>query len=125
MPVARRHHVQVCLRERVDVVVLAFGGNRTIVRELRDAGVSVLVLVGTEDQACAAVEWGADGLIAQGREAGGHLVGTVAALEFLPRVLPIAGSRPVLLAGGIADATDTAAALAEGAAAVVAGTGSC
>ncbi|KZM74731.1 NAD(P)H-dependent flavin oxidoreductase [Nocardia terpenica] len=122
MPFARRHHVRVCLEEHVDVVVLAFGGNRAVVQELREAGAFVLVLVGTEEQARAAVAWGADGLIAQGREAGGHLVGTVAALEFLPRVLPIAGSRPVLLAGGIANATDTAAALAEGAAGVVAGT---
>lgn len=122
MPFARRHHVQVCLREHVDVVVLAFGGDRAVTRELREAGAFVLVLVGTEDQARAAVGWGADGLIAQGREAGGHLVGTAAASDFLPRVLPIAGKRPVLLAGGIADASDTAAALSDGAAAVVAGT---
>jgi nitronate monooxygenase len=122
MRFTRRHHVEVCVRERVDVVVVAFGGNRAVVRELRGAGVFVFAMVGTEDEARTAVEWGVDRLIAQGRESGGHLVGTVAALEFLPRVLPIADSRPVLLAGGIATGADTAAALAAGASGVVAGT---
>jgi NAD(P)H-dependent flavin oxidoreductase YrpB (nitropropane dioxygenase family) len=122
MSFTRRRHLRVCLAERVDIVVVAFGGNAVLVRELRQAGVFVLVQVGTEDQARTAVGWGADGLIAQGREAGGHVVGTVAALSFLPRVLPIAEGRPVLLAGGIATAADTAAALSGGATAVVAGT---
>lgn len=122
MPFVRRHHVRVCLEERIDAVVVAFGGDAALVRQLRDAGIFVLVQVGTEGQARVAVAWGTDGLIAQGREAGGHLVGTVAALGFLPRVLPIADGRPVLLAGGVATASDTTAALAEGASAVVAGT---
>lgn len=122
MPFARRPHVRICLQERVDIVVVAFGGTEALVRELRDAGVFVVMMVGTENQARTAVAWGSDGLIAQGREAGGHLVGTVAALNFLPRMLPIAGGRPVLLAGGVATASDTTTALAESAAAVVAGT---
>jgi NAD(P)H-dependent flavin oxidoreductase YrpB (nitropropane dioxygenase family) len=122
MPFARRRHLRICLERRVDLVILAFGGSQAVVGELRDAGVFVLMMVGTEDQARTAVDWGVDGLIAQGREAGGHLVGTVPALNFLPRVLPIAAGRPVLLAGGIATASDTTAALAAGAVAVVAGT---
>ena len=121
MPIARRRHVEVCLAERVDVVVVAFGGSVELVRELRAAGAFTLVMVGTEKQARLAVAWDADGLIAQGREAGGHVVGTVAAPEFLPRALAIADGRSVLLAGGIATAEDTALALALGARAVVAG----
>lgn len=122
MPFARRHHVRACLDARVDVVVPAFGGDERLAGELRDAGIFVLMMVGDEQQARTAVAWGVDGLIAQGREAGGHLVGTALAREFLPRALAVAQGRPVLLAGGIADATDTAAALSAGAAAVVAGT---
>jgi NAD(P)H-dependent flavin oxidoreductase YrpB (nitropropane dioxygenase family) len=79
-------------------------------------------MVGSEDQARSAVGWGADGLIAQGAEAGGHLCGTTEALELLPRALAAADGRPVLLAGGIATASDTDAALAAGAGGVVAGT---
>lgn len=122
MPIVRRAQIEVCLAERVDVAVIAFGGNAALVRELRQAGVFVLVMVGTENQARLAIGWGADGLIAQGREAGGHVVGTMPALDFLPHALAIAAGRPVLLAGGIATAEDTATALAHGASAIVAGT---
>jgi nitronate monooxygenase len=80
------------------------------------------VMVGNEAQARAAVAAGADGLIAQGREAGGHLVGTMPALDFLPHALRAAGRRPVFLAGGIATAADTRAALDAGASGVIAGT---
>ncbi|PPJ35805.1 nitronate monooxygenase [Nocardia nova] len=121
MPFARRHHVRACLDARVDAVVVAFGGDAALVGELQDAGIFVLTMVGTEEQTRTAVAWGVDGLIAQGREAGGHLVGTVPALDFLPRAVALAEGRPVLLAGGVAVAADTASALAAGAAAVVAG----
>jgi NAD(P)H-dependent flavin oxidoreductase YrpB (nitropropane dioxygenase family) len=101
---------------------VAFGGDRELVDELGAAGVFVLVMVGTQDQARRAIQWGADGLIAQGGEAGGHLSGTTDALRFLPRAIAIANGRPVLLAGGIATGADTRAALSAGADGVVAGT---
>ncbi len=122
MPFVHRRHIDTCIDRRIDVAVVAFGGDAAFVRQLRDSGIFVLVMVGTEEQARTAVAWGADGLIAQGAEAGGHLAGTTPALEFLPRATAIADDRPVLLAGGIATAADTAAALAVGAAGVVAGT---
>jgi nitronate monooxygenase len=118
----RRGHVSLCIRAGVDVAVVAFGGDRQLVAELSEAGIFVLVMVGSEDQARSAVAWGADGLIAQGDEAGGHLCGTTKALELLPRALAAADGRPVLLAGGIATASDTNAALSAGADGVVAGT---
>lgn len=122
MPFVHRGHVEACLRTRVDVAVLFYGGDGHLVERLHGAGVFVLVQVGTEHQARRAFEWGADGLIAQGREAGGHLVGVEPALDFLPRALAVAQGRPVLLAGGIASSADTRTALAAGASAVVAGT---
>jgi NAD(P)H-dependent flavin oxidoreductase YrpB (nitropropane dioxygenase family) len=124
MPFIRPQHVEVCVRQRIDVAVVAFGGDRELVGRLRDCGAVVFVMVGTESQARSALEgWGADGLVAQGDESGGHLTGCEPALEFLPTALSVAGSdRPVLLAGGIADAADTRAALDAGAAGVVSGT---
>ncbi|OBG20554.1 nitronate monooxygenase [Mycobacterium sp. 852002-51057_SCH5723018] len=122
MHFVNRHHVAVCVQSRVDAVVLAFGEKRRLVEHLRGAGIFVFVMVGTETQARAAVAWGADGLIAQGREAGGHLVGTMPALEFLPHALAAAGNRPVFVAGGIATGADTGAALTAGATGVIAGT---
>ncbi|MDI3313010.1 MAG: nitronate monooxygenase [Mycobacterium sp.] len=121
-PFLRRSHVATCVDTGVDVVVLAFGGSRRLVGHLRDAGIFVFVMVGTPAQARQAVGWGADGLIAQGREAGGHLVGTMPALEFLPQARAVAVGRPVLLAGGIATGADTRAALDAGADGVIAGT---
>ncbi|WP_102144246.1 NAD(P)H-dependent flavin oxidoreductase [Mycobacterium hubeiense] len=122
MPFLRRSHVEACVESRIDVAVLAFGGDHALVRELTEAGVFVFVMVGTEGQARAAVHWGAAGLIAQGSEAGGHLSGDTPASELLPRALKIAEDRIVLVAGGIACAHDTAAALSAGAGGVVAGT---
>jgi NAD(P)H-dependent flavin oxidoreductase YrpB (nitropropane dioxygenase family) len=82
----------------------------------------VVQTVGTADQAQRAVADGADGLIVQGIEAGGHLFGVERAADALPRVLACAGDAPVLLAGGIADGADARRALDGGAVAVVAGT---
>src|SRR5262249_12775428 len=122
MPFVRRSHVAVCIDARVDVVVVAFGGDREVIERLHDAGIFIFVMVGTEAQARDAISWGADGLIAQGREAGGHLVGIMPALDFLPRARAVASQRPVFLAGGIATGADTRAALDAGADGVIAGT---
>jgi NAD(P)H-dependent flavin oxidoreductase YrpB (nitropropane dioxygenase family) len=66
---------------------------------------------------------GADAVIAQGVEAGGHTRGTAPALEVLDRVLGAVGRVvPVVVAGGIASTGDVRTALDAGAAAVVAGT---
>ena len=122
MPFVRRSHVDICVDERIDVAVLAFGIDRAMIARLAEVGVFVLVMVGTERQADTAIAMGADGLIAQGCEAGGHIAGDTEALTFLPAARRIAAGRPVLLAGGIANANDTRAALAAGADGVVAGT---
>lgn len=122
MPFVRRGHVEVCVQTRIDVVVIAFGTDRAMVRWLSEQGAFVFVMVGSEEQARRAFVCGANGLIAQGCEAGGHIAGTTPALTLLPRALEVARGRPVLLAGGIAAAEDTGAALAAGAAGVVAGT---
>lgn len=122
MHFVRRSHVAVCVQERVDVAVVAFGGDHGVVEQLRDAGIFVFVMVGTSAAAREAIGWGADGLIAQGREAGGHLVGTMPALDFLPQARAAAGGRPVFVAGGIATGADSRRALDAGADGVIAGT---
>ena len=122
MPFLRRSHVEACVESRINVAVMAFGMNRDLLRRLSEHGVFVFVMVGTDEQARHAVACGADGLIAQGCEAGGHIAGDTPALAFLPRALEVARGRPVLLAGGIAESADTSAALAAGADGAVAGT---
>jgi nitronate monooxygenase len=78
--------------------------------------------VGTRAEAKRAVAEGADGLVVQGIEAGGHLVGVEPALVALERIRDLAAGRPIALAGGIADASDVRRALDAGADAAVAGT---
>lgn len=78
---------------------------------------------GSVAEAQAAKAAGADAVIAQGVESGGHVRGTVPALELLARVRSALGADyPVLLAGGIAEQVDVVQALDAGAAAAVAGT---
>jgi nitronate monooxygenase len=122
VPFAKRAHAEACIAAGADCVVLFCGFAPEIVRRLREAGVLVLHQVGNLAQAKRALAEGADGLIAQGREAGGHLLGEQPALDFLARALEIAPAKPVLVAGGIADGEDVRRALDAGAAAAVSGT---
>jgi len=122
MPFASKGHVRACVDGGADCVVLFCGFDAGLVEHLHAAGLLVLQQVGTRAQAIRALRDGADGLIAQGIEAGGHLLGVEPALKFLPRALEVAGDRQVLLAGGIAEAGDVRRALASGAAAALAGT---
>ncbi len=121
VPFATRAHVDACLEARAAAVALHAGFSRPLTEALA-AGTLVLHTVGTPEEAHRALADGAHGLVVQGIEAGGHLVGVEPALQVLGRVLAVAGARPVLLAGGIADAADVRRALDAGAAAAVAGT---
>ena len=122
LPFARREHVDACIAAGVDSVALFCGSAPDLVARLHGAGIVVLQQVGTVAQARRALADGVDGLIAQGIEAGGHLLGEVSTLSALQRVLEVAGGRPVLAAGGIHSRATARAALDAGAAAVVAGT---
>jgi nitronate monooxygenase len=78
---------------------------------------------GSVEEARAARQAGADAVIAQGVEAGGHVRGTLPAMELLARVREaMADDYPVLSAGGVAAASDVRARLDAGAEAVVCGT---
>ncbi|HET8673810.1 MAG TPA: nitronate monooxygenase [Thermoleophilaceae bacterium] len=78
---------------------------------------------GSADEASAARAAGADGVIVQGVEAGGHVRGTTPALELLQQVRErLPDGYPLWLAGGIADGADVRRALDSGAEAAVLGT---
>lgn len=121
MPFVVDEHVQVCVEEKPTVAVLFCGHDRALVERLRGAGVVVLHQVGSVDAARRALADGADGLVVQGVEAGGHVLATEPLRTLLPRVRALAGSRPLLAAGGIVDAGDVAEVLRHGADAAVAG----
>lgn len=122
LPFARQAHFDACVHAGVDAVVVFCGSAPSGIAQLRRAGILVLAQVGTPAQAHRAISDGVDGLIAQGIEAGGHLLGVEPARVFLERALALANGLPVLAAGGIASREKAAAALDAGAAAVVCGT---
>jgi nitronate monooxygenase len=92
-----------------------------VIERAHAVGAIVVYQVTTPAEAQAALEAGADVLVAQGREAGGH-VGPIPLRTLLPAVIAIAGDRPVLAAGGIVDGATLTAALADGAAGAWIGT---
>lgn len=104
------------------VVALSFGDARPFVAPIKDAGALVVVQVHDVDQALAALDAGADALIVQGAEAGGHSLHR-ASLPLIPAVRDAVGREAVLIAaGGIADGRGMAAALLLGADGVMMGT---
>lgn len=121
VPFARREHVDACADGGARAVVLFFGFDAALVAALRERGLVVLHQVGSVEGVERAIAEGADGVIAQGVEAGGHLHGTEPLDDLLPRALDAARGTPVLAAGGIAARADVERVLAAGAAAAVAG----
>ncbi|HTK14901.1 MAG TPA: nitronate monooxygenase [Acidimicrobiia bacterium] len=103
------------------VVSFALDDARDLVKRVHDVGSLVMQQVTTVDQAVAAVEHGADIVVAQGGEAGGY-GGSVATLALVPQVVDAVSPIPVVASGGIADGRGLAAVLVLGAAGVNLGT---
>ncbi len=92
-----------------------------LIERAHDAGILWIQTVGDVPSAQAALEAGADVLIAQGTEAGGN-AGWVSTMVLVPAVVEVAGDVPVVAAGAIGDGRGIAAALALGAQGVSLGT---
>jgi NAD(P)H-dependent flavin oxidoreductase YrpB (nitropropane dioxygenase family) len=94
---------------------------KSYVGRAKDAGCKVTYMAGGVPEALIGVEAGADVIVAQGTEGGGH-VSWNATMALVPMVVDAVGSVPVIAAGGIADGRGLAAALALGAQGVLLGT---
>ncbi len=115
LPFARAPHFEVA--SEADVVVTFWG------RPERKTRKPWIHQCGSVEEARAAHQAGADAVIAQGVEAGGHVRGTTSALQSLTDIrAALPDDYPVLSAGGVADAIDVKARLDAGAEAVVSGT---
>ncbi|MFC8917353.1 NAD(P)H-dependent flavin oxidoreductase [Streptomyces sp. NPDC057116] len=115
-----RERVRIIIEEGVRVASFALAPSRELIAELKDAGVVVIPSVGARRHAEKVEAWGADAVVVQGAEGGGH-TGAVATSVLVPQVVDAVGI-PVVAAGGFHDGRGLVAALAYGAAGIAMGT---
>ncbi len=106
--------IEASLDEGLKIVSLFWGDADDYVERVHAAGAQLLVTVGSVDEARRAANAGADVIVAQGWEGGGHVRGLISTLALVPRVVDTVAPLPVIAAGGIADGRGIAAALALG-----------
>ena len=112
--------VEIVIRERVPMVTTGAGNPAKYIDRLKEAGIKVFPVVPAVSLARRMERSGADGIIAEGTESGGH-VGEVTTIVIVPQVVD-AVSIPVIAAGGIGDGRGLAAAIVLGAEGVQMGT---
>jgi nitronate monooxygenase len=109
------------LKAKPRAVFLSFGAIDGLATTVRETGAVLIVQVQTVGQAREAVAQGAQVVVAQGGEAGGH-GGWRGTMALVPAIVDAIGDVPVVAAGGIADGRGLAAALMLGASGVLCGT---
>jgi len=114
--------LDIALDARPRAIMLSFGDPRPFASKVKAAGVLLICQVQSEDMASQALDAGADILVAQGTEAGGHGASRTT-IDIVPAIVVlVAGRVPVVAAGGIGDGRGLAAMLMLGAAGVLLGT---
>lgn len=116
-----QRQLQTCIQKGVHGVSLFWGMDPAAIERAKAGGLVVLASVGSAAEARLAQDSGADVIVAQGWEAGGHVWGQVSTMALVPAVVD-AVDVPVVAAGGIADGRGMAAALMLGASGVWIGT---
>jgi NAD(P)H-dependent flavin oxidoreductase YrpB (nitropropane dioxygenase family) len=111
-----------CLAAGVRIISTFWGDPAPYTKAIHEADALHVHTVASAQEARAAVSAGADVVVAQGWEAGGHVWGEVATLPLVPAVVDAVAPVPVIAAGGIADGRGLAAVLALGADAAWIGT---
>ena len=111
---------KIIIEEKVQVVTTGAGSPGQYIPTWKNAGVTVIPVVAASILAKRLVQAGADAIIAEGMESGGH-VGEMTTMALVPQVID-AVDVPVIAAGGIADGRQAAAAFALGACGIQVGT---
>src|SRR5580704_10495582 len=114
--------LDIALTARPRAIMLSFGDPKPFAQRIKAAGALLICQVQDEDIAGRALDAGADILIAQGTEAGGHGASRTT-LDVVPAIVDLAAGRvPVVAAGGISDGRGLAAMMMLGASGVLLGT---
>jgi len=113
--------INVILEEQVAVFASGLGNPESIIPRAHAQGMKVIGLVGNVRNARRVADTGADIIVAQGHEAGGH-TGRIGTLALVPQVVDAVHPLPVVAAGGVGDGRGLVASLAMGACGVWVGT---
>src|SRR5512144_2837968 len=114
--------LDIALEAAPRAIMLSFGDPQPFAQRIKSAGARLICQVQDEAMARQALDAGADVLIAQGTEAGGHGASRTT-VDLVPAVVDLAAGRvPVVAAGGIADGRGLAAMMMLGASGVLLGT---
>ena len=116
-----RAQIDVLLDERVPVIATGLGSPDFLIGAAHERGIQVFGLIGMLRQAERQLERGVDAIVAQGYDAAGH-TGAMGTFSIVPEVVSIAGTTPIIAAGGVTTGRHLAAALCLGAAGVWTGT---
>lgn len=116
-----RRVLELALSYHPDAFMLSFGDPRSYAAPIKSAGCKLICQVQDVEQALVARDAGADIIVAEGTEAGGH-GGARATLPLVPAVVDAVAPVPVVAAGGIADGRGLAASLMLGAHGALIGT---
>ena len=115
-------HIRTALDAGVSIIHLFWGDPSDSMRQIDAAGARMIATIGDTEAAKIALDAGASALIAQGIEAGGHVLGDTPLRSLLESVVSMASDVPVIAAGGLADAEDVAEMIDAGASGVLLGT---
>lgn len=113
--------IELALDYQPDAIMLSFGDPREYAKMIQKHGCKLICQVQDEEQANFAMEAGADLIIAQGTESGGHGANR-STLPLVPSIVDAVSPIPVIAAGGIADGRGLAASIMLGAHGVAIGT---
>ena len=114
--------VELTLSQRVPVISLSWGRATELTAKAHEAGLKVMHQVTTPEEAGGVAAEGADVIVAQGAEGGGHVGSAMSTMALVPQAVDLVKPVPVLAAGGIADGRGMAAAIMLGAQGVLMGT---
>lgn len=131
-PPMTSQYLEVVFNERVPVLSVGLGDPSNITEVTHSHNITVMAMVTTVNEAIQVVEGGADVVVAQGSEAGGHRstfklgsnceAPSIGTFALVPQIVDAIPNMPVVAAGGVMDGRGLAAALALGASGVLIGT---
>ena len=113
--------VQICIDEKVPIVSFFWGDSSPFIKLLKSEGIKVCQTVSTSEEALYFENLGVDFIVAQGWEAGGHVLGKVATSVLVPSIADKI-KIPFVSAGGFSDGRGLLAALSLGASGIWVGT---